>query len=81
MPNYILPDSETVKNKLGALSHDELEAKEVAWVAGRQVAHSLNPQIPRTFDAAHFKAIHRHLFQDVFGWHARIGASALPTRQ
>ena len=71
MPNYTLPDSETVKNKLGALSHDELEAKEVAWVAGRQVEHSLNPQIPRTFDAAHLKAIHRHLFQDVYEWAGR----------
>ena len=71
MPNYTLSDSETVKNKLGARSHDELEAKEVAWVAGRQVEHSLNPQIPRTFDAAHLKAIHRHLFQDVYEWAGR----------
>ena len=68
MPNYTPSDGETVKNKLGALRHDELEAKEVAWVAGRQVEHSLKPQIPRTFDAAHFKAIHRHLFQDVYEW-------------
>ena len=71
MPNYTLSDSETVKNKLGALSHDELEAKEVAWVSGRQVERSLNPQIPRTFDAAHLKAIHRHLFQDVYEWAGR----------
>jgi cell filamentation protein len=25
-------------------------------------------QIPHTFDAAHVKAIHAHLFQDVYDW-------------
>ncbi len=24
--------------------------------------------IPKTFDAEHLKAIHRHLFQDVYEW-------------
>jgi len=68
MPNYTLPDGETVKNKLGAGSHDELETREVDFVRLRQNEHLLNPRIPRTFDAAHLKAIHRQLFQDVFEW-------------
>lgn len=68
MPNYTLPDGETVKNKLGARSHAELERLEMAPVAARQVEYSLNPRIPRTFDADHLKAIHHHLFQDVYEW-------------
>jgi cell filamentation protein len=68
MPNYTLPDGETVKNKLGARSHDELETREVDFVRARQNEHLLNSRIPRTFDAAHLKAIHHQLFQDVYEW-------------
>jgi cell filamentation protein len=68
VPNYTLNDGETVKNKLGANSHTDLELREVAYVAARQTEHSLDPRIPRTFDAAHLKAIHRQLFQDVYEW-------------
>ena len=68
MPNYTLPDGEAVKNKLGARSHDELETREVDFVRARQNEHLLNSRIPRTFDAAHLKAIHHQLFQDVYEW-------------
>jgi cell filamentation protein len=68
MPNYTLPDSETVKNKLGAHSHDELESLEVGAVVARHTEHLLDPRIPPTFDTAHLKAIHRQLFQDVYEW-------------
>lgn len=68
MPNYTLPDGETVKNKLGARSHDELEKLEVGPVVARHTEHILAPSIPRTFDATHLKAIHRQLFQDVYEW-------------
>jgi fido (protein-threonine AMPylation protein) len=57
MPNYTLPDGETVKNKVGARTHDELETREVDFVRARQNEHLLNSRIPRTFDAAHLKAI------------------------
>jgi cell filamentation protein len=68
MPNYTLPDGETVKNKLGERSHDELETLEVDFVRARQNEHVLNSRIPRTFDTAHLKAIHRQFFQDVYEW-------------
>jgi cell filamentation protein len=68
MPNYALPDGKTVGNKLGAQSHARLETREVDFVRSRQNEHVLNPLIPRTFDAAHLKAIHRQLFQDVYEW-------------
>jgi cell filamentation protein len=71
VPNYTLPDAETVKNKVGARSHAELEAIEVDFVKARQLEHAANPRIARTFDAAHLKAIHRQLFQDVYEWAGR----------
>jgi cell filamentation protein len=71
VPNYTLPDGETVKNKVGARSHAELEAIEVDFVKARQLEHAANPRIARTFDAAHLKAIHRQLFQDVYEWAGR----------
>ena len=78
MPNYALPDGETVKNKLGATSHSELEAIEVDFVKARQIEHAFNPHIARTFDAAHLKAIHRHLFQDVYEWAGRSRDEQVP---
>jgi hypothetical protein len=40
VPNYTLPDGETVKNRLGASSHSELEAIEVDFVRARQMART-----------------------------------------
>jgi cell filamentation protein len=80
VPQYTLPDGETVKNKLGATSHSELEAIAVDFVKARQIEHALDPRIARTFDAAHLKAIHRQLFQDVYDWagHTRDEQVRLP---
>jgi cell filamentation protein len=80
VPNYTLRDGETVKNKLSATSHPELEAIEVDFVKARQIEHALDPRIARTFDAAHLKAIHRQLFQDVYDWagHTRDEQVRLP---
>ncbi len=78
MPNYTLPDGETVKNKLGATSHSELEKIEVDFVKARQIEHTFDPHIARTFDAAHLKAIHRQLFQDVYEWAGRSRDEQVP---
>ena len=48
MPNYTLPDGETVKKKLGATSHSELEDIEVDFVKARQIEHSFDPHIAGT---------------------------------
>ena len=78
MPNYTLPDGETVKNKLGATSHSELEEIEVDFVKARQIEHALDPRIARTFDAAHLKVIHSQLFQDVYEWAGRSRDEQVP---
>jgi cell filamentation protein len=61
------PDA-AVKNLLGAATHDELEEREAEYVFSRH-AEIMDGHGPTgQFDAAHLKAIHRHLFQDVYEW-------------
>jgi len=68
LPGYTLSDGLTLKNKLGATNHEELEAAETDFVA-RRLLQIRNGQGPTgNFDAEHIKAIHRHLFQSVYEW-------------
>lgn len=68
MPHYLYPGTDCLKNKLGAKTHDELEQLEEPYVEGRyaEIVSGHGPQ--GQFDAEHLKAIHRHLFQDVYEW-------------
>ena len=67
MPGFTLPDGVTLKNRIGAHSHSELERREAALVKKRALQLAEAPPNP-TFDTAHLKSIHRHLFQDIFEW-------------
>ncbi len=72
MPNYTYPGIDplhaAVKNRLGINAHDDFEIISAALVAAR-VAEIIEGEGPAgSFDADHLKAIHRHLFQDVFEW-------------
>ena len=59
----------TLRNRLGERDPDVLAAKEYARTHERQrELLSGEVEIPRTFDAAHVKAIHAHVFQDVYEW-------------
>lgn len=71
MPGYTLPDGITLKNKLFAASLPELEALEADYVRNRLFALQLSPGPTGNFDTAHLKAIHKHLFQDVYEWAGR----------
>jgi cell filamentation protein len=68
VPGYTLDDGVTVKNKLGATSHDDLEALESDYVGNRLLQFELGHGPSGQFDATHLKAIHRHLFRDVYEW-------------
>jgi cell filamentation protein len=68
VPGYTLDDGVTVKNKLGVINHNDLEALESDYVGNRLLQFELGHGPSGHFDAAHLKAIHRHLFQDVFEW-------------
>ena len=68
MPNYVYPGTDTVKNKLDAKNLDELERLEGPLVLLRRVQIDAGLGPAGQFDAAHLKALHRFLFQDVFEW-------------
>ncbi|WP_350277481.1 Fic family protein [Kribbella sp. HUAS MG21] len=56
-------------NKLGIHDAAELERAERSRTAERAVELIAGDvEIPRTFDLDHLRAIHRHLFQDVYDW-------------
>jgi len=67
VPGYTLADSSTLKNKLGLTDPDQLDQLEAELVAGRIAEIEAQP-IAGNFDAEHLKAIHQHLFQDVYEW-------------
>ncbi|MGW7686077.1 Fic/DOC family protein [Kribbella sp. NPDC054772] len=56
-------------NKLNIHDATRLEAAERVRTAGRAAEIITGEaEIPRTFDLEHLRAIHRHLFQDVYDW-------------
>lgn len=72
MPNYTYPGVDplrtAVKNKLGITAFDDLEIVSAALVASRASEIIAGAGPAGNFDMAHLKAIHRHLFQDVYEW-------------
>jgi cell filamentation protein len=71
VPNYTYHGTDTLKNKLGAATHDELEEREADFVFSRNTEIQLGQGPRGAFDADHLRAIHRHLFQDVYEWAGR----------
>lgn len=68
MANYTYPGTDTVKNKLGVIDPSELERIEGPLVAARIYELTLGHGPQGRFDADHLRAIHHHLFQDVYEW-------------
>ncbi|MCG7277311.1 Fic/DOC family protein [Corynebacterium singulare] len=65
--NYFIPGTKVLKNRLGLDDAEELRIVEEKMVFLRIVELEAAP-LEGAFDYAHFKAIHRHLFQDVYEW-------------
>jgi len=65
--HYLDPETGVLKNKLGIREEEELKAAEASLVAWRSYQLVENP-IQGHFDLDHLKAIHQHLFQDVYEW-------------
>jgi cell filamentation protein len=64
---YFWPDSNVLKNKAGLTHAATLRSFE--YEATRQRAEQLRARpLQGQFDTAHYRAIHRHLFQDVYEW-------------
>lgn len=65
---YVYPGTRTLKNKLGISDVDKLDyhEREIVTMRSRQ-------KIPvGNFDLKHLRAIHRHLFQDMYDWAGEI---------
>ncbi|MEA2909616.1 MAG: cell filamentation protein [Bradyrhizobium sp.] len=71
MPNYTYQGTDTVKNAFGITDYAKLERIEGALVKARHAEIDAGVGPVGQFDAAHLKAIHGHLFQDVYEWAGR----------
>ncbi|MCP4616645.1 MAG: adenosine monophosphate-protein transferase [Bradyrhizobium sp.] len=66
--DYCYPGTTVLKNKLDLRDADELDAFEAEVSDARA-----DEELPAgDLDFTHFKAIHEHLFQDVYGWAGKI---------
>ena len=65
--NYFIPGTKVLKNRLGLDDAEELRILEEKFVFLR-IAELDSAPVEGAFDYAHFKAIHRRLFQDVYEW-------------
>jgi cell filamentation protein len=61
---YCYPDSSVLENKAGLTSVEALEEFETAMTFAR----AEEPLPAGRFSVRHYRAIHHHLFQDVYAW-------------
>jgi cell filamentation protein len=65
---YLYPDSDVLRNRLGIRDKTHLE-----YVERELVTQRLTEGAPTgRFDLAHLRAIHHHLFQDLYNWAGQI---------
>jgi cell filamentation protein len=65
---YVYPGTTTLKNRLGISNAVVLDEAE-RWMVAQRVAEGIPSG---SFDLAHLRAIHRHLFQDIYDWAGEI---------
>jgi cell filamentation protein len=65
--DYFIPGTSVLRNKFDETDAAQLSAKEELAAQVRLVELAADP-IPGRFDYDHMKAIHRHVFQDVYEW-------------
>ncbi|MFZ5453348.1 MAG: Fic/DOC family protein [Thermodesulfobacteriota bacterium] len=69
--HYLDSEAGVLKDKLGIKDADELKKAEASLVAWRSFQLSEKP-IQGRFDLEHLKAIHKHLFGDVYEWSGKL---------
>ena len=67
LDRYLDPDTGVLKNKLDIRDEATLAIAEADYVAARSYELAQHP-INGAFDLSHLKAIHRHLFGDIYDW-------------
>ena len=67
LDTYLDPDTELLRNLVGAQTEDELEKAEAdfSYYRGIELAEI---EVPDEFDFKRLAYIHRYLFQDVYDW-------------
>jgi cell filamentation protein len=65
--DYFIPGTIVLRNKFNETDAAQLSAKE-EYAAVTRLDQLANDPVPATFDYDHMKAIHRHIFQDVYEW-------------
>ena len=67
--DYFWPGTTVLANKLGVTDAGGLRRVEYLYAAQRQQEITDgHVAVPDTFDAEHLKAVHAHLFGDVYEW-------------
>lgn len=75
---YFIPGTEVLRNKLDLRSDGALRDAENDLVEARIAELRASPTIVRrTYDIAHLKAIHGHLFQDVYEWAGELRTAGI----
>src|SRR5438477_5771719 len=64
---YLYPGTNVLKNLRGLTDPELLERFE-ARRTHRRIAELIDRPAPGRFDLAHFKSVHRYIFQDVYEW-------------
>jgi cell filamentation protein len=77
---YVYPGTDTLRNLANIRDPQELATFE-AEAALRRGLELLRRPIDGNFDTAHLKAIHKHLFQDVYPWAGRFRTTVLAKRE
>ena len=65
---YLHPDRPVLRNKLGIFDARRLDLVERQLVTQR-IAEGVHAGV---FDLAHLRAIHHHLFQDIYDWAGEV---------
>lgn len=67
---YFIPGTSVLRNRVGAQTLDALRDAENDLVEARLIELREAPDLlgDRSYDLEHLRAIHRHLFQDVYDW-------------
>jgi cell filamentation protein len=73
---YLYPGTRTLKNRKNIRDAKELQNFESESLLRRYIKAWQSP-VPGNFDTSHLKAIHRHLFQDVYDWAGQFRVTAL----
>lgn len=64
---YLYPGTNVLKN-LRDIRDADMLARFEAEATSRRIVELISSPMPGGFDAAHLKAIHKHIFHDVYAW-------------